>query len=211
MAAAPSISGSGRTGRGDGSGDLPAPFRTVCRAVPRNIFRVAEYGAHGAPGVVDATGAVTKALAAAAAAGGGTVYFERGQYWLKGMFTVPYNTYLQGAGMSLVSIYWDEQSKAAAAPYFFGGSPGHVVGNATAAGVGAGTYGSAGGAAERLQVCTWGLSDLTIYATSYYKALLLDCDAPWKPGAAGDRTNIRSDGYVLGGRDCLRHLPSLGS
>jgi hypothetical protein len=92
---------------------------TVCEAVPAQVFRVADFGPTRLPAeahhagtlaltAVDATAALTKALAAAKSHGGGTVFFPRGQYFLSGTFEIPTNTYLKGAGTSLVSLYWAE-------------------------------------------------------------------------------------------------------
>ena len=91
---------------------------------------------------LDATAGLSAALMAARSHGGGTIYFPRGTYFLEGSFEIPTNTYLKGAGTSLVTLFWAEANSTHHPSVLFEGDP----------------------SAETI---TWGISDLTIYATAY--------------------------------------------
>ena len=171
---------------------------TVCRVVPPRIFSVTDYHCPRVPvlpqhsgslplGTVDATAALLSALAAAKKdGGGGTVYFPRGTYYLSGSFEVPHDTYLKGAGTSLVSLYWAEANRTHHPRVLFTGDPAAKV---------------PGG-------LRWGLSDLTLYATAYYYNIIMDgqsvCEEgplpPWSCTATVDsftmlRVRIRANAY----------------
>ena len=130
---------------------------TVCARVPPHVFVVTARsrmpplkGTHP----FDSTAGLQHALDSAASAGGGTVFFPRGQYFVRGAFNVPANTYLKGEGQDLVALYWAEANHTHHPTALFTG----------VAGAGAG----AGG------VVRWGLADLAIYATAYYYNIIVD-------------------------------------
>lgn len=81
------------------------------------VFRVSDYGPHGLPDANNATApwinasvAIAKAIAAAGAAGGGTVFFERGTYFINSTwgFDIPWGVKLQGEGTELVELIFTE-------------------------------------------------------------------------------------------------------
>ena len=167
---------------------------TVCEKVPDRVFSVADFGPTHIPAdshhsgtlslsAVDASAALTNALAAAKSHGGGTVYFPRGQYFLRGSFDIPTSTYLKGAGTSLVSLYWAEANHTVHPRALFMGDPTSTT-------------------------MTWGLSDITIYATAYYYNLIIDgntrcTDGPEPPWSCRSpvhgftmlRVRIRANAY----------------
>lgn len=168
----------------------------VCRAVPPTVVSMTEFGPTGPMPIsqrrVDATAGLARALEAAAANGGGTVFFPRGQYWVSGSFSIPDNVYLKGEGETLVSLYWQEANTSRFTEQLFtGATPAHPNGTVT-----------------------WGLSDLTIYVTAYYKTLLADgpvsCNnvaPPWgctssAVGFAMRRVRIRANAYFASGGPC---------
>eukprot|EP00037_Helgoeca_nana_P001409 m.26704 g.26704 ORF g.26704 m.26704 type:complete len:622 (+) comp11832_c0_seq2:743-2608(+) len=97
---------------------------------------------------IDSSASLTAALEAAAKAGGGTVYFPRGQYFLRGSFDVAANTYLKGEGQDLVALYWAEANVTNHPTYLFRGQSGSPA--------------------------IWGLADLSIYTTAYYYNIIID-------------------------------------
>lgn len=184
------------------SGDGVNPSRsfqadTVCRVVPPRILSLADYHCPRVPvlpqhsgslplGTVDATAALHSALAAAKQDGGGTIYFPRGTYYVSGSFEIPHDTYLKGAGTSLVSLYWAEANRTHHPSVLFMGDP--------TAKVPAGLR--------------WGLSDLTLYATAFYYNVIMDgayvCEEgplpPWSCTATVDsftmlRVRMRANAY----------------
>ena len=75
---------------------------TVCARVPPSVFTMGNRSRM--PPLVDSTSGLATALAAARKAGGGTVFFPRGQYFLRGSFEIPPNTYLKGDGQVRASL-----------------------------------------------------------------------------------------------------------
>ncbi len=167
---------------------------TVCHAVAEGVFDMSKYGPKSgfpAPGQppVDSTPALLSAIAAADKAGGGTVYFPRGQYFMRGQIEVPSGVYLKGAGTDLVSLYWAETNRTNYPQTMIKGVPGQ-------------------GRGDRV---TWGLGDLTIYATAYYHNVIIDADvscntqkAPWgctrlSEGFTMLRVRVRANAYFASG------------
>ena len=150
---APAVtSGLDGTRVGSMGGGVPRSFQsdTVCARVPPSVFTVANQSrmppVRGEP-LIDSTTGLVAALAAAGKAGGGTVFFPRGQYYLRGSFEIPSNTYLKGEGQDLVALYWAEANLTDHPTFLFRGA--------------SSPQGSRG-------PVRWGLSDLTIYATAFY-------------------------------------------
>ena len=165
------------------AGTAGESFASVCSTVAPAVFKVASYGAHGEPGVVDASPAFTKALEAAGKAGGGTVYFERGQYWLRGGFKVPSGVYLKGEGTSLVSLYWAEETFANHSEYFLTGWPAAIQND--------------GLTPSYTNTTTWGMSDLTMYASAYYRLMIVDTmsEGVISEGFTVKNVRIRANAY----------------
>ncbi len=126
---------------------------TQCQKVPPGVFNIGDFAHSRVPQIpqhsgtlplntLDATAGLSAALMAARSHGGGTIYFPRGTYFLEGSFEIPTNTYLKGAGTSLVTLFWAEANSTHHPSVLFEGDP----------------------SAETI---TWGISDLTIYATAY--------------------------------------------
>ena len=126
---------------------------TQCQTVPSRVINVADFANPLMPRVpqhsgalplnaVNATAGLNAALSTARSHGGGTVFFPRGTYYLAGTFEIPTNTYLKGAGTSLVTIFWAEANSTHHPSVLFTGDP-------------------------KAESITWGISDVTIYATAY--------------------------------------------
>lgn len=129
---------------------------TQCQKVPPNVFNIGDFALSPVPQIpqhsgtlplitLDATDGLNAALMAARSRGGGTIYFPRGTYFLEGSFEIPTNTYLKGAGTSLVTLYWAEANSTHHPSVLFEGDP-------------------------NAKSITWGISDLTIYATAYARS-----------------------------------------
>ncbi|MGP7818716.1 glycosyl hydrolase family 28-related protein [Niallia sp. 01092] len=72
-------------------------------------FKVKDYGAKG-NGTTNDTSAILKAIEAAKKEGGGTVYFNNGQYLIKGFIDVPKKVSLKGAGKEKVTLIRNEET-----------------------------------------------------------------------------------------------------
>jgi hypothetical protein len=80
------------------------------------VFKVSDFGPFGLPNLqnvsewTNASVAIEKAIAAAGAAGGGTVFFERGTYFVNSTwgFDIPWGVKLAGEGKELVQLIFAE-------------------------------------------------------------------------------------------------------
>lgn len=113
---------------------------------------------------VDSSFLLRDAITKVAAAGGGTVYLERGQYFIDKNFDVPPNVYLRGASTATVTLFLKEGNSS-------GSNEDHIRYDYVFKG--AGTWPQ-----------TWGVSDLTVYATSFYGSIFVDGDVNCTNGPA---------------------------
>eukprot|EP00040_Diaphanoeca_grandis_P015116 m.76958 g.76958 ORF g.76958 m.76958 type:complete len:898 (-) comp24959_c0_seq1:84-2777(-) len=131
-------------------------------ATDAKVFRVGDYGAYGLPPVsgvgewVNASVAIQKAIDAAAAAGGGTVFFDRGTYFVNSSygFTIPWGVRLQGEGKELVEIIFSQMWNVS--------DTGAVKPGSAASGALALFRGPEVGAGA------WAVSNLTVYVTGFH-------------------------------------------
>lgn len=170
---------------------------TICCKVGPHVFDVTHFGSHGrmpppeGQPPIDASKSIRDAVSAAAAMGGGTVYFPRGQYFLVGVFEIPDGVYLKGERQDLVSLFWYEQN---------------ITNHERAMFVGV----QAAGAGPSDKV-TWGMADLTLYASAFYYNIIMDgptlCNNKAPPYGCTSlvrdfqlhRVRIRADAYFASG------------
>jgi len=123
---------------------------------------------HTPAGMANVTRAVRTCLKVADANGGGTCFFPRGKFWIEGQLVVPPGVYLRGAGMAMTALYWQEYNNTpAACNSFVMSNYGYITpGKPKAKGS------SDGSVAESTLPTNWGLADMSIYVTAYYRVFL---------------------------------------